>query len=502
MATTDRARSGVGSRSGPTPTEFGLAVFPFALVLRGGIPPRFGPRWLAPRLDPRLHGSDHLGRPDPVVATIPSRHVGGARDGRADLLPAHIAGPVGPIPPPTVVWTVRVIRVIWMSRVIRMIRMIRVVRVVRMIWVIGPIPAAPVSTTVGRLVGPIAPWQLARRRNHPANIAVGHSAAGVVVHRAFTHPRDDPVGARAVAVLEDEPRLGPERPDKYRSCAVIAVGVVIGIVVHDDAEAHAGVRVGVPRGPPRVRVTIVAQEPGIVVVLLDVIGNDVVVPVGVVGRDDALREIGQRHVRIAAHPAVGHHAVVPMVAALERVVDERIRRRDGEEIANAGVVVDLEHIAGLVALHLELPPTADVVVLPWLAGEQHADAAVGVDAQQREVGILVRADEDANPVTSGVGIVAAAGPDLDAGPIGNVRGARCAGRWLRPAGTRHSGQSEQRDVSEHMTSHRGSKAGSMPGGFFLYSLLSQPLSILASSSLFRLVSSILDVRPLVSFPHA
>ena len=189
--------------------------------------------------------------------------------------------------------------------------------------------------------------------------------------------------------------------------------------------------------------------------LLDVIGNDVVIPVGVIGRDDALGEGGERHVGVAAHSTVGDHAVVPMVAARDRAVDERIRCRDGEEVPDAGAIVDLEHVAGFVALHLDLPPAADEVVLPRLAGKQHAHAAVGVDAQQRDEGILVRAEEDVNAVTPGIGIVAATGPDRDARAIGSVRGARGAGGRLRPAGPRYCGQSEQGDVSEYMTSYRG-----------------------------------------------
>src|SRR3989441_10358826 len=59
-----------------------------------------------------------------------------------------------------------------------------------------------------------------------------------------------------------------------------------------------------------VRVAVVAEEPRIVVVPLDVIGRHVVIPVAVVRRQDALGEIGERHVGIARDAAVGDRAVV------------------------------------------------------------------------------------------------------------------------------------------------------------------------------------------------
>ncbi|HYS20587.1 MAG TPA: hypothetical protein VEO73_05815, partial [Gemmatimonadales bacterium] len=62
-----------------------------------------------------------------------------------------------------------------------MIWAIRMIPVVRMVWVIGLIPAAPstlppsaVPIAAGRLIGSVASWQVARRKND--------SPTGVVIH--------------------------------------------------------------------------------------------------------------------------------------------------------------------------------------------------------------------------------------------------------------------------------------------------------------------------------
>src|SRR5438445_44352 len=105
-----------------------------------------------------------------------------------------------------------------------------------------------------------------------AQVTPAHAdpAPAIVVHGPLRHPRDEYV--RAAAVLEDEARLGPVRPGEHdMGAAVIAVGVVVRIVEHDDAEAHARVVVDRPQGIAHVGVAIVAQEPRVVVVAVDVI---------------------------------------------------------------------------------------------------------------------------------------------------------------------------------------------------------------------------------------
>src|SRR5205085_8323048 len=100
------------------------------------------------------------------------------------------------------------------------------------------------------------------------------------------------------------------------------------------------------------------------VVPLHVVGREVVVPVAVVRGHDALRQVRDRHVRIAMHAAIGDGAIVPMVMAFERVVHERVAGDDGEDVADARVVVDVERVAGVAARDLVVPAAAREVVLP------------------------------------------------------------------------------------------------------------------------------------------
>src|SRR5205807_1308985 len=143
------------------------------------------------------------------------------------------------------------------------------------------------------LAGTLPSWEVARRRQNAAQIATRHATSGIVVDRALALARHEAVVADSPAVLEDEPRLGTHRPcERGPAAAVVAVGVVVRIVEHDDAKAHARVRVGVPDRPRRIGVAVVAQEPGIVIVLLHVVRRDVVIPSAVAGGDDALRQVG------------------------------------------------------------------------------------------------------------------------------------------------------------------------------------------------------------------
>src|SRR5947208_4309642 len=69
----------------------------------------------------------------------------------------------------------------------------------------------------------------------------------VVVHGTGADARDERVGG--LAVLEDEARLGPERPREHDSRRTVgAIGVIVGIVVHDDPKTHAAVVVRAPGG--------------------------------------------------------------------------------------------------------------------------------------------------------------------------------------------------------------------------------------------------------------
>src|SRR5256886_4995683 len=137
-----------------------------------------------------------------------------------------------------------------------------------------------------------------------AQVAPAHAdpAPAIVVHGPLRHPRDECV--RAAAVLEDEARLGPVRPGEHHmGAAVIAVGVVVRIVEHDDAEAHAGVVVDRPQGIAHIGVAIVAQEPRVVVVAGGGIKRGVVVAVPGVPPHGPPRPAGGGRARGAPDPA-------------------------------------------------------------------------------------------------------------------------------------------------------------------------------------------------------
>src|SRR2546425_11692963 len=83
-------------------------------------------------------------------------------------------------------------------------------------------------------------------------------------------------------ILEDEARLRAVGTDEHgATAAIIAIGVVPGVVIHEHAETNARGVVGIPGGVAHIGVAVVAQETWIVVVLTDVVGDHVIVPVRV-----------------------------------------------------------------------------------------------------------------------------------------------------------------------------------------------------------------------------
>src|SRR5687767_4115830 len=165
--------------------------------------------------------------------------------------------------------------------------------------------------------------------------------------------------------------------------------------------------------------TVVAEEARVVVVLLDVVRDHIVIPVGITFGDDALGELRQGNIGITTHATIGDRPVVPVIAAFDAVVDEWIGGRHREEVADAGIVIDGERVAvQLAAVDLELTPAPREVVFPRLAREQHPHTSVGVDAEDRDVGVLVELEEGPDPLAAGKNrTVAAIGPQLDAWAI-------------------------------------------------------------------------------------
>src|SRR5256884_3881138 len=216
----------------------------------------------------------------------------------------------------------------------------------------------------------------------------------VVVHGTGGEARDARVGG--LAVLEDEAGLGPERPREHDSRRTVgAIGVIVGIVVQDDPKTSAVVVVRAPGGIVHGRVAVVTQEPRVVIMPLDVVRCEVVVPVAVRRGHDALRQIGNRHVRVAVYATLGDGAIVPMVVAFERVVHEGVARDHGEDVAHAGGVVDVKGVARVAAGDLVVAAAAREVVLPRLPREHHPHPALGVDPPDGDLRVLTGANVDA-----------------------------------------------------------------------------------------------------------
>src|SRR5438045_884608 len=83
---------------------------------------------------------------------------------------------------------------------------------------------------------------------------------------------------------------------------------------------------------------------------------------------EPVREIGERYIRVALNPAVGGKGtVVPMLGRFDRVVRKGIGGSDREEVADAGVIVDVERLASRRTPDLVHAAAASEVVLPRLA---------------------------------------------------------------------------------------------------------------------------------------
>src|SRR5690242_10543539 len=366
---------------------------------------------------------------------------------------ARLVAALGPVRPVRLRWTVG------LRAPVRLIGPIRprkpvLTTIVVTVGSIRPLPAAPTVVVITLIAGD---GPLARGRNHADTAKISTTDADipapVVVHGPLTHPRDE--GLRALSVPEDESGFGALGTREHDARApVIAVRVVVRIVVDHDPEAHARVIVRAPVRIAHVAMAVVAQEARIIIVLLHVIRDDIVVPIPVAVRDDALREIRQRDVWIAADAAVRNRAVVPMLVALEAVVDERIGGGDAEDVADARVVIHVKRILIGSALHLVLAARAGEVVLPRLAGKQDAHATVGVDAQDRDVRVPVGAEVHARTVAAVVRVVAPIGPDFDARAVA-IRG------W-RPRDNRgragHGDEAEQSECGQHRCLRRGAKS--------------------------------------------
>src|SRR5204862_4783047 len=128
-------------------------------------------------------------------------------------------------------------------------------------------------------------------------------------------------------------------------------------------------------------------------------------------------QTGVTAVWVTLSAAVGYPAIIAVVTALALIVDERIGRRHGEEVADAGVVVDRKCIAAqCAAIDLEIPPPAREVVFPRIAREQHANTTVRINTEDRDIGVLIDSEIQPDAFAAGInGGVASVRPQLDLG---------------------------------------------------------------------------------------
>src|SRR5438046_7822835 len=208
------------------------------------------------------------------------------------------------------------VRPVAMLRLVGPVTMLGLVRPVAMLGLVRPVamlglvrPVGPTAAAVSLIFGAGATprWlNLGRRddaRATEVTTAHAHVAPAIVAHGPLAHPRDE--GVRRLAVLEDEPGLrSVGAREDYPCAAVVPIRVIVRIIEHHDPKTHAGVIVGAPVRVTHVAVAVVAQEPRIVVMLLHLVRRDIVIPIAVTIGHDALGQVGEGDVRIAADPSV------------------------------------------------------------------------------------------------------------------------------------------------------------------------------------------------------
>jgi hypothetical protein len=185
-------------------------------------------------------------------------------------------------------------------------------------------------------------------------------------------------------------------------------------------------------------VAVIADEPGIVVVLLDIIRNDIVV---VFARPrDARSEFGQGYVWVSPDPAIGDQAVIPVVSPDEFVIEERIGGGDRKEVADPGIIIDTEG-AVIPIEDLEGAAATGEVVFPRFLGEEHPNPAIGIHSEHGDVPVRFGLEVHPGLFPASIGLFLAVRPETypllfgGANPAGDAAkfdgsGAGCrAGTW-------------------------------------------------------------------------
>src|SRR5439155_789827 len=241
-------------------------------------------------------------------------------------------GPGGTITPLRALGTLVVLGPLRAIAPRRPVRLIGAAGVVPTIGLVRPIPLIPLvwpTTATAIVVVPLlvgaraTPGRLnvGRRDDaRAAQVTTAHAdvAPAIVVHGSLPHPSNERI--RRLPVLEDEPGLRPvrTREDDPRA-AVVPIRIVVRIIEHHHPKAHTSVVVGAPGRVTHVGVAVVAQEPGIVVVLLHIIRCDVVIPIGITVGHDALRQIGDGDEGVPVDAEVDAHALAAGVGTVAPV---------------------------------------------------------------------------------------------------------------------------------------------------------------------------------------
>jgi hypothetical protein len=123
------------------------------------------------------------------------------------------------------------------------------------------------------------------------------------------------------------------------------------------------------------------------------------------------RELSLRVELLVQSPRV-EQAVVPVVAANERIDSERVTGVRGVDGADALRLVDPERFPIAAPADLHVPPAPNVVVLKWIERNQHADPAIRLGVKHQEISIPLCACVHAHAVAP-PHVAALVQPDLD-----------------------------------------------------------------------------------------
>jgi hypothetical protein len=206
-------------------------------------------------------------------------------------------------------------------------------------------------------------------------------------------PDDDIRGARLTyrPLFEAIPGNASSWLDIHYPRAPIPGGrVVVGITVDDHTEGGTRVGIGIPAVVGLETMAIIAEEAGIVVVSLDMVGGEVeAVPHELPIRDQCGHVVIHGKVRIAVYLPADQAQVPPtcVVRVVEIPEVERLWRGDDKEVADTRVLIHVP-IGGPGEQDPIVPASTGIVILLRGGREDHSCGAVGVDMKDRHESTL------------------------------------------------------------------------------------------------------------------